>query len=244
MKYKDSKGNEINNLKEWEHYIFKETKKEKHWKQGRSAYSIADFMMNKNGEKVITDLVSDLLKEKVSLMEAIPEKEVRFDDYGHGREHDLGIWGSTTTGDTVFIGLEAKVDETFNERISESYLKSKSRELNGETTNSAKRIEELLKRNFGEVTPEVFDLRYQLLYSTVGTLDAKDSNDEPADISILLIIVFKTDDYDALIGIDNYKDYIQFIKAIKAKEIKYTNGIDVHEIMIKGKKLLSIYMSI
>lgn len=238
MIYKNSKGKEINNLNDWKNFIFNEPKKKKHWKRGRSAYSIADFMMNKNGEKVITDLVSDLLKEKVTLKKAIPEKEVRFDDYGHGREHDLAIWGETAKGEKIFIGLEAKVDESFNEKVSEVYLKSKSKSINGTPTNTYKRIEALIKKNFKEATPEIFELRYQLLYSTVGTLKV------PAAISILLIIVFKTKDYDALKGIDNYKDYIQFIKATKAKEIKYKNGIDVHEIMIERKKLLSIYMSI
>ena len=41
------KGNAINNILDWEKYIFTDTKKAKHWKVGRSAYSLADFIMHK-----------------------------------------------------------------------------------------------------------------------------------------------------------------------------------------------------
>jgi hypothetical protein len=238
MIYKDSNANLIENIKDWENYIFKATKKEKHWKVGRSAYSIADFMMNKDGEKILKDLISDLLSEEVVFEKAIPELEVRFDKYGHGREHDLGIYGNTITGKKIFIGIESKVDESFNEKISEVYLKAKSKELSGVSTNTPQRIEELLKRNFQKITPDKFELRYQLLYSTISTI-AVDS-----DISILLIIVFKTHEYDEIKGIENYKDYIQFIKESKSNEIKCKYGLDAHEIELEEKKLYSIYMNI
>lgn len=243
MKLQDSKGNVINNLSEWENYFFKSNKKKKHWKDGRSAKSIADFMINKNGKQIIIDLISSILSEKVTFEKAIPEFEVRFDNYGHGREHDLGLFGKTDSNKRVFVGVEAKVDESFNETISDIYIKAKSKELNGKSTNAPKRIEELIKRNFINVTPDTFNLRYQLLYSTVGTLDAK-VNCEKADISILLIIVFKTKLYDELKGAENYKDYIQFIKALNSERINNSQNIDLHRLRIEDNEMYSIYMNI
>lgn len=237
MKYLGPKNQNIQTIADWEDCLFKDPKKAKHWKDGRSAKSIAKFMMQLNGEKVISDLISSLLGKKVILDTAYPEMEVRFDEYGHGREHDLGIEGKTESGESIFIGLEAKVDESFNERVSEVYFKAKAREINGESTNAAKRIDKLLKRNFDKVKSKHFNLRYQLLYSTIGTLD------RTADISILLIIVFKTDKYDEIKGLENYKDYIEFIRMANSKRVNRDKEFDIHEIQIDGKVLYSIYLN-
>ena len=239
MIYKDSKGNNISTISEWKSTLFAGTKKKKHWKKGRSAFELANFMINGIGENVISDLVAELLNEKVSFDYAIPEMEVRFDQFGHGREHDLGIWGNTESKKKIFIGVEAKVDESFNKKISESYIKAKANELSGISTNAAKRIESLLKRNFREIKPEFFDLRYQLLYSTVGTLDTKG-----ADLYVLLVIVFKSDLYDEIKGLENYKDYIQFVNSVDSERIKSKKGIDYHKLKIENKTLHSIYLNI
>lgn len=243
MKYTDSKGNQIKNINDWEALVFQSSKKKKHWKVGRSAHSLADFMMSGNGETFIKKIVSELLKENISFEKAITELEIRFDLYGHGREHDLGIWGTTDSKKKVFIGIEAKVDESFNEKISEAYISAKIKELSGKNTNAPKRIEELLKRNFKEIKPEYFDLRYQLLYSTVGTLDAIDDK-SMADISIMLIIVFQTTLYDEVKGIENYKDYIQFVNSIDSERINSNADKDFHKLKIGDKFMYSIYMNI
>ncbi len=243
MNYKDSKGNIINNISDWEKYLFLGSKKEKHWKKGRSAYEIANFLLNKNGEEIISQAVEDIIEEKISFDYGIPEMEVRFDSFGHGREHDVGIFASTTSGKRVFVGIEAKVDETFNEKISETYLRSKSKELSGISTNSAKRIEGLLQRNFKTIEPEYFDLRYQLLYSTIGTIEAKE-NGKYSDIYVMFVIVFKTELYDEIKGIENYKDYVQFISCLDSHKIKTKNNLDIHKVQVDNKELYTIYMNI
>ena len=243
MDYKDSKGNIINDIKDWEKYLFLDSKKEKHWKKGRSAYEIANFLINEKGEEIIQHTIENVIGSKVSFDYGIPEMEVRFDSFGHGREHDVGIFGSTNSGKRVFVGIEAKVDETFNEKISETYLKAKSKELSSISTNSAKRIEGLLKRNFKIVKPEHFDLRYQLLYTTVGTLDAKEK-EEYLDLYFLFVIVFKTELYNELKGIENYKDYIQFINNLDSEKIKSDNNLDIHKVRLDNKELYTIYMNV
>lgn len=238
MRYTDSKGNEIKNINDWHSFIFASSTKKSHWKDGRSAKSLAEFMMNENGETFIKKVVSELLKENILLEDAIPEFEMRFDNYRHGREHDLAIWGTTDSKKKVFIGVEAKVDERFNKTISEAYISAKVEELNGKATDAPKRIEELLKRHFKEIKPEYFKLRYQLFYATAGTLAEK------ADISIMLIIVFQTNLCNKVIAIENHKDYIQFIDSINSKRIDSTTDVDIHELTIGDKALYSVYVNI
>lgn len=244
MKYFDSYNKPIETIEDWENQIFKATKKEKHWKVGRSAHSIANFMMNKNGEQTIKNIVSEVLSEDVIFERAVPELEIRFDKYGHGREHDLGIYGRTSKSNkSIFIGVESKVDESFNETILEVYLKSKSKTLSGISTNSDNRIEDLLKKHYSEVTPEHFNLRYQLLYSTVGTLEA-DFDSKPVDIAILFIIVFKTDLYDEVLGLENYKDYVRFSNSLDSRKIENSSNLDIRELKIDGQTLYSVYMNV
>ena len=81
-------------------------------------------------------------------------------------------------------------------------------------------------------------MHYQLLHATIGTVS------ENADISVLLVIVFKTDKYDELIANDNYKDYVKFLKAIKAEKISDDKDIEAHKISVDDKILYSIYVSI
>ena len=82
----------------------------------------------------------------------------------------------------------------------------------------------------------MFDLRYQLLYAVSGTIAAKKK------ISVLYIIAFKTNLYDDLLGIANYRDYISFMRAVNAIEHK-TSRIDsiVHKMKLGRKELISIY---
>ncbi len=236
MEITDSKGNSITCLNDWAK-VFDTPKKRLHWKIGRSAYSIADFIMNKHGEEKIMQLVSSILSEQVILESGIPELEIRFDAYGHGREHDLGIYGKTSSGKTIFIGVEAKVDESFNETVADVYLKAKAKELAGISTNLPSRIEDLITLNFKNIDSKVFELRYQLLYATAGTV-ATD-----ADIYILLMIVFKTELYDETIGTKNYQDYSMFLKAVDAKPREYDDEhVTVHQLSIGEKSLHAIYM--
>ena len=221
------KGKQISNIKDW-----KKCAKKKDWKVGRSAYSLADFIINKKGETYINNEVSKVIGEDLTLNKSYPEHEVRFDKYGQGRVHDLGIYGTTKSGKKVFIGVEAKVDETFGNTISGAYLEAKVKELNSKRTNAPKRIEELLTRNFGELKKNYFNLHYQLLYSTLGTTHAK------ADMHLFFVLVFKT----SLSNVDKIKnskkDYINFFGELGAIRLPQSDNFEAE---IEGKKLMVIY---
>ena len=238
MRIEDTNGKEINSLEDWAK-IFDTPQRKKHWKAGRSAHSIADFILNRGGEKRIAKLLEHVVPEEVVLEKAIPEFEVPFDKFGRGRVHDLGVFGTTHSGKSIFIGIESKVDESFNKTVSEVYLEAKDKQIAGKATNAPARIENLLKLNFHNIDPSVFDLRYQLLYATAGTVAVE------CDICVLLILVFKTHLYDELKALDNYRDYLQFIALADSSEILTDEGQAVaHRISVGGKELFSIYENI
>jgi hypothetical protein len=235
MRIEDSSGKEIRTLDEWAKTY--DTPQQSHqWKKHRSAYSVADFVLNYEGCDHLQQRVSMVLGESVTLERAIPEFEQRFDQYGKGRMHDLAVFGTSEGSQSVFVGLEAKVDEPFGATVLDSYLKAKSRQIVGEPTNAPERIEKLLELHFSEADASMFDLRYQLLYATAGTLAAN------ADISILYVAVFKTPLYDETIGAENYRDYVHFVNKVGGQPIKLSDkGAIAHQLSLGGRKLICIY---
>ncbi len=227
------KGQKIQSIQNWERFVFS-GKKKKHWKPGRSAYSLAGFILNNSGQVFLKNLISSCFAEEFELEKAYPEYEARFDKYGKGREHDLAIFGKTNSGKKLFIGVEAKVDESFGDTIATAYHNAKSKELNKEKTNAPKRIEDLLNFNFKKINKKSFGLRYQLLFSTAGTLCVD------ADIHVLLVLVFKTPSYDNLKGQANKREFSEFMKNIKASTIAENH----FKATLDGKELIILYKEI
>lgn len=82
----------------------------------------------------------------------------------------------------------------------------------------------------------MFDIRYQLLYATAGTLA------EGADISVLFVAVFKTTLYNESIGVENYRDYIQFMGKVRAIPLQRPNKeVQGHELILQGKRLVCLH---
>lgn len=235
MQIKDKNDNDITTLELWAKLY--DTPQQSHqWVEHRSAYSVAEFILNREGASQLETRVSDALGEQVSFEKAIPEYEVRFDEFGRGRVHDLGIFGQTESGKSVFVGLEAKVDEPFGASVNDAYLKAKARQITGTSTKAPERIEKLLALHFSEPDPTMFDVRYQLLYATAGTLAEK------ADISVLYVAVFKTPLYDEAIGANNYRDYVHFVNKVGAQPIKLGDkGADAHEIHLADRRLVCLH---
>ncbi|MGK4568360.1 DUF6946 family protein [Flavobacterium sp. 3HN19-14] len=242
MEYLSPKGKSLLSFQDWEDIFLTNPKKKIHWQKDRSAYNLANFMFHENGEQYVKELISEIIGENLVLEKAIPELETKFDRYRNGREHDLGIWGKTDSGKSVFIGVESKVDEKFNCKISEAYLVAKTKELNKTKTEATNRIEELLNRSFNhQVQKNHWNLMYQLFYTLFGTLDSKD-NGKQCEVPIMLFIVFKTSSYKNDYGTRNYKDYVTFINQFNSIKIECDRrNIDAHVIEIEDKKLFSIY---
>jgi hypothetical protein len=208
----------------------------RHWRPSFSAYSVADFLLNYNGADTLRARVAEAVGEQVEFDTATPEYETRFDQYGRGRMHDVGIRGRTSSGKSLFVGVESKVNESFGQLVREVYLTAKARQIAGESTKAPERIESLLRLHFTTPDPAVFEVRYQLLYATAGTLA------ECADVSVLFVAVFKTPTYNEPIGATNYRDYVTFLAAAGASPLKLpTRGAQAHRLTLGGRELLCIY---
>jgi len=129
--------------------------------------------------------------------------------------HDVALFGKVQSGKSIFVGVEAKVDESFGPSVHDAYLKAKAKQIAGISTNAPERIEKLLAMHFSEPNISMFDVRYQLLYATAGTIAAG------TDISVLYVIVFKTAMYSESISAENYRDYIQFMSKVGADPVMH-----------------------
>jgi uncharacterized protein DUF6946 len=235
MRVEDKSGTEIRTIDEWSK-LYDTPQTSHQWKKGRSAYSTAEFLINRNGGEALQNRVSEALGKTVVFERAVPEYEVRFDEYGRGRMHDIALFGNTGNDESVFVGVEAKVDEPFGISVLDNYLASKAKQIVGASTRAPERIEKLLSLHFREPDISMFDIRYQLLYATAGTIAAG------ADISVLFVIVFKTELYNESIGAENYKDYIQFLGQVGASPIRLlSNEAQGHEMQLQGKRLICLY---
>ena len=124
------KNEEIKTYADWER-VFKAAKT-KDWKEGRSAQSLADFMMRKNGFESVRQYVGEATQTpagEIVIEKATVEGRIAFDDYNHSREHDLAIEARTKSGKTIFIGVEAKVDESFGSNTIEQYRNSSYKKI-------------------------------------------------------------------------------------------------------------------
>jgi hypothetical protein len=235
MKIEDQNGCQIQTMDDWS-MIYDKHGERSHWKSGRSAYSAADFILNHNGAEKLRQRVEELLGETVHFDRIVPEMEQRFDAYGRGRMHDLGITGWTAAGKSLFIGVEAKVDESFGPTINEAFAKASKAKENNPRSNARNRIEDLLALHFPDSDTAYNKLRYQLLYATAGTLAAG------KDVSILYIAVFKTQSFNEEIGASNHEDYLRFLEKAGAQPLPVSGkNIDAHELTLNGKRLICVH---
>ena len=66
----------VKNIEEWKEIFTKKQNKKKQWKENRSAYELANFMLNKNGENIIKDLLEKTLDEGITFIKGYIEFEV------------------------------------------------------------------------------------------------------------------------------------------------------------------------
>ena len=178
MKIKISKNNNIiTTVEEW--YQFAPPKaKGKHWKDGRSAKSLAQFMTDKNQVKKLEDILVELEYNTKGVISCTPEANTVLPCKGNGRNHDLLM-----IGEDFVVGIEAKVSEPFSEEISTELIEA--------SDNKKGRIDKLANELFGCKINEVKDgleLRYHLLTGVYGTLLEAENNQKSK--ALFLVVVF------------------------------------------------------
>lgn len=226
------------------------------WQEGKSAATLGKFVFH-GGLERIEGIVNDIFSvirpgTNIQQFDCIDfEHETKFDKFGNGRMHDLALWGSTNCSDRFFVGIEAKVNEPFDSRdIQSAYLSGLLRRANGEKSNLPDRIESLIRRNnfkqnnaSKRFTKDNLKLKYQLLFSTIGTIS------EDADFYIFLVLVFHTKIYDDIKGVQNYHDFIAFMNAITSRNISRDKNLYEIEVyaddkLENKKKMYAAYVSI
>lgn len=203
MKIKISKNNIITTVEEW--YQFAPPKvKGKHWKDGRSAKSLAQFMTDKNQVKKLEDILVELEYNTKGVISCTPEANTVLPCKGNGRNHDLLM-----IGEDFVVGIEAKVSEPFGEEISTELIEA--------SDNKKGRMDKLANELFGCKINEVKDglkLRYQLLTGVYGTLLEAENNKKSK--ALFLVIVFtdgitREDENAVNRNNDDFKNFCQQI---------------------------------
>ena len=218
------KWKDIHNVEDWVN-SFNDSKNDE---DGKSAKTLAQFCKENDVESIIKEWIAPIVKEEFSLDSAIPDMSTKFDDYGKGRTHDLGIYGKTVSGKRIFIGVEAKVNETFGGTVQSVYDKVAYLKSVGKNSNLDARIEGLKKKYFPDLPLD--DIRYQLLYAIAGTLC------EEAEVKILLFITFETDIYEEKCGQRNDDDLTAFLSMLDAKPI----GENCWELNVHGQTMFVV----
>ncbi len=247
MRITNKNGTVISDITSWEK-AFKEVDSEpSHWRDGRSAHSLANHFSYPNIDysNGIDDMKCNLSKfglKDVVMFHAEIEHESRFDQYrGNGRIQDMVIWAKNNDKPIV-ICIEAKVDESFNKSIPEAYKSAKKRIEEKPNSKAKKRIEDLCSKYYSEnKIEELSHIRYQLLYYLAGSLTEAI---KVKGIVYMPVIVYHTSAYDKSAGKNNKEDYIKFMDSLKFKCIETDNKTLMYENIIDGVTVYSSYIEI
>ena len=244
MKVVDSRGQRISSLDEWRSRIFDGTSKIRHWKKGRSAYSLAEFILNRRGAAHLEERLSSALSRNVELEQATPEYLAKFDSYpGNPSNLDLGVTGHVSRlalRSSLFVGVEAKVDETFGSTVGSRYSSATKIRKAGKSTNAPERVNGLLSKYFSVKDPpdssRFADIRYQLLTGSAGTVAS------PGEVSVFYILTFRTSAYDDRKGLANQQDYERFTEATRSKPLlRDGKNFRADELKLGGKRLVCVF---
>ncbi len=203
----------LTDLSAWRDAFVAIDKNQGHWKEGRSACSLARFFLSGRGAPEIVAALNGLLAGEEDAVECLERGAIEcicpFDAYRNPRRQDMGIWGRTKNGRRFFVGMEAKVDEPFSDdTLGSACEKARKTKIEKPESHALDRINGLCDW-FG-VSPEdeaVRNLRYQLFHFTKGTADVAD-----IDIRIMLLLTFHTSEYDTGKGEGNAADWNAFLK--------------------------------
>ena len=240
MRIVGPQGNEISSLEDWS-----KLHSEVHWKEGRSAYSVADFILNRSGVTHLESSLSEALRRQVVISRITPEKQVRFDRYrGNGRKHDLGIECYVEGQDSQFVGLEAKVDECFGKLIQDELIGAEKQLACNPKSRALDRIRELpVRYSSGLSLDSMLDVRYQLVHGAVGTVAALQENRDPFDQYVFYVMVFKTALFDQSIADGNDCDFQKFINRVGSTSYELPK-LEAHAIEVDNRQLTCIYEQI
>lgn len=178
------------------------------WKDGYSAKEFAKFATSKGQlKKLLQSVFEEISFRTDDSFIGVPEAETKLPGEGEGRNHDMLLYNND-----LVIGIEAKVNEKFGETI--------KKESENITDNKEARIKELKRIVFRNPdSPDVDELRYQLLTATAGTLLEAYRRDK--NQCILLVLSFHK--HNKEVNSDNKVAFKTFIEAVCDENQKRQN---------------------
>lgn len=235
----------ITDITSWKN-AFIEVDNSKHWKEGRSAHSLATYFLSPAIEQSLGMLkIKECLNAcgygDVEYTHARIEHESRFDTYRSGRMQDMVIWALCGKC-RIVVCIEAKVDETFGDTLSDAYNESlKYVKLHPASKRKA-RIEGLCQKYLKIQPAEILEengIRYQLLHYLAGSIsEAKGYG----NIVFMPIMVFKTsENYDFTKTKKNKEDYDAFMRTLN---FAYDNQKQIYKNTIDGVEIFTCYIEI
>jgi hypothetical protein len=201
VQIKSQTGAPILSFSDWEKYALPPDRKERHWKEGRSAYELG-WSWTANGEAAVPSELIELLDShegtrRTAILSGITEHETALPPFGSGgpRCHDLALQAEQD-GCPVTVCIEAKADESFGGTVAEELIKAKKRP----STKFPERLDWLTRSLLGlpafkddqllVLSDDVASLRYQLLSAIGGTLI--EARLQHASKAIFLVHEFRT----------------------------------------------------
>ena len=232
-----------------------------HWKEGYSAHSLAQFFTSGKGFIWLDELANIIFEESIIWQDAIIEHKSKLDSYrGKHRMQDLALWGATYINKSVFVGIEAKVLESFgNYSLRDEYEDALNyQKTKNNNSNRPDRVKETTEFLFPGRTPydeKICNLRYQLMYyfrasileaaSYKESIKALSKRKRRADIVVLPVLIFETNHYksDTEKGRLNKYDYEVFCETLGLKK-EIIRGKEFWAGEIDGRKIYSLYEKI
>lgn len=179
---------------------------ERHFKAGFSAMEVAksweSAKKRKSGlpervESILTE--AGLARQGIKLLLAQPERKTAIEGDGGDSCTDVFCIAKNGVGELLSIGVEAKVDESFDKYVDKWLVAGKSKnspENRKERLNSLRKI-------LGLVSKKVDHLRFQLFHRTVAPIfEARDFNCQHA---VMLVQSFSSKQT----GSDDFKDFVE-----------------------------------
>ena len=214
----------IRNVEEW-FEIAPPKGGERQWKKGRSAMELARAWCGQEGPPSIPAGLHAALSSVVDEWDAVvghPEHVVRFDSYGGEPANlDLALRGTDSQG-TFVVGIEAKADEPFGDRVDAVLRAAAQRISRDEASNAVGRIQKLasaLLPAFMDGLPHLGELRYQLLTSSAATLALAKADGAKRAV----FLVYELIDLDRTKEVNrrrNREDLDRFVRRLSGGEVQ------------------------
>lgn len=172
------KGNNyIKSESDWFKYV--PFKKNNHWRLGASRKMLAEYIISAKGyiPKEIEDILINIECKNDKPFFAEPEAVTIFNTKGPGLQHDLLL----VKKNDIVIGIEAKIDEKFGNKV----LSILSKDI---SDNLRARIDQFNKELYGGAIEQIPNVSYQLLAAASGTLI--EARKAKANKAMLLICTF------------------------------------------------------